>query len=88
MGPKSKIALQNFGNSYLKYLASLNQQNERLQEKENLETQKLRAEVEKLVNELGDYPTTKTRAQNSYRISVLSLILAVIALLLPWICQK
>jgi hypothetical protein len=86
--PHSKVTLQKFGNSYLQYLESLNQKSERLQEKENLEMQKLRAEVEKLVNDLGDYPTTKKRARISYGISILSILLAATALLLPWLCKK
>jgi hypothetical protein len=86
--PHSKVTLQKFGNSYLQYLESLNQKSERLQEKGNLEMQKLRAEVEKLVNDLGDYPITKKRARISYGISILSIPLAAISLLLPWICKK
>ena len=86
--PMSKVILQKFDNSYLRCLAFLNQQNDRLQEKQNLETQKLRGEVEKLVNELGDYTATKRRVVNSYRISILSICLAAISLLLPWICKR
>jgi len=86
--PHAKAALQKFGNSYLKYSESLNQYSERLQERENLEMQKLRGEVEKLVNELSDYRTTKMRARNSYVIAILSICLAVISLLLPWVCKR
>jgi len=47
---------------------------------ENLTIQKLRSEVEKLVNELSDYPTTKARSIWSLRIAIAAVIIAALTL--------
>lgn len=54
-------------------------------ERENLEMQKLRTEVENLTNIIFDYPTTKWRAKYSFYLSILAVIIAGLVLLLRWI---
>jgi hypothetical protein len=55
------------------------------QEKENLEMQKLRTEVQVLVDTLADYPNVKRKANWSFNIAIISLITTVIATIIAWI---
>jgi len=57
-------------------------------ERENLEMQKLRTEVENLTNIVVDYPTTKWRAKYSFYLSILAVVIAGLLLLLRWIQSK
>lgn len=57
-------------------------------ERENLEMQKLRGEVESITNILFDYDTTKARAKWGFIMSVISVILAALAVLVSILKDK
>ena len=57
-------------------------------ERENLEMQKLRGEVRSLTNVLADYDTTKCRAKWGFIISIITVLLAALAILISLMKHK
>ena len=60
----------------------LKSKHERIEEKENLEMQKLRSENIKLVNELADYSSIKKQRNIATAVAIVSLILLFVRLML------
>ena len=57
-------------------------------ERENLEMQKLRGEVRSLTNVLADYDTTKCRAKWGFIISIITVLIAALAILISLMKHK
>ncbi len=78
--------------SYSNYVQQLQKQQEtertKLEERERLEMQKLRGEVDDLTNRLLDYDSTKSRTVRSEKIAIAAVILTVIGLVLQWLLNK
>ena len=86
--PGSKTSIVDIGDNGLtiikaggikKYLLSIN---EKMEEKENLELQRLRLENEKLVNDLVDFPKIKSQRNWLFIIAVIELLAILIELIL------
>lgn len=86
--PGNKMSIVDMGDNGLtiikhggikKYLLSINQKSE---EKENLELQRLRLENEKLVNDLVDFPKIKSQRNWLLIIAVVELLAILIGLIL------
>ena len=58
------------------------------EEKQLLEMQKLRGEVEDIFNRISDYRTTKSRIKRSEIIAIIAIVLTAIGLMLQWILHK
>lgn len=81
--PKGNIFLKQY-ESYLKYLEVQEEENKKLlAQSENLsslEVEKLQLEVEKLRNDFFDYPATKLRIRRNEIFTIITIIIALIAL--------
>ncbi len=61
---------------------------QKMEERENLEMQKLRGEIDDLTNRLMDYDNVKSRSVRSDRLAILAIILTAIGLLLQWLTYR
>lgn len=88
---RATILLNKYG-SYSNYLSQVEKeqaiQRTKAEEKENLEMQKLRGEVDDLTNRLFDYDDVKSRSIRSDRLAIAAIILTAIGLLLQWLIHK
>lgn len=92
--PGSKTSIVDIGNNGLsiikaggikKYLLSINQKSE---EKERLEYEKINAEIIDIRNRIFDYESTKRRTIRSEWIAIVSVAIALITLMTQWLCNK
>lgn len=88
---KAIVLLNEYG-SYSSFLSHLQNEKEnkrvKTEERENLEMQKLRGEIDDLTNRLFDYDAVKSRSIRSDRLSIAAIILTAIGLLLQWLIYK
>lgn len=84
LNSKGIVLLNKYG-SYSNYLShkeeELKIQRTKTEERENLEMQKLRGEVDDLTNRLLDYDDVKSRSIRSDRIAIFAIVLTAIGLL-------
>jgi hypothetical protein len=86
-----RIMIAEYGNylNYYKIKKEIDEKNQRaIEEKENLEMQKLRGEVDDLTNRLIDYDDVKSRSIRSDRLAIAAIILTAIGLVLQWLIYK
>ena len=74
-------SLSNTGKDLLKHFL-------KMEEDENLKNQKLIADVQKVTDEVVDYPETKYRAKWGYNLSWIAIGLTLIMILQKWMCNK
>ena len=88
---KATIALNKYG-SFSNYISHVEKekaiQRTKAEERETLEMQKLRGEVDDLTNRLFDYDDVKSRSIRSARLAIAAIILTAIGLLLQWLIYK
>jgi hypothetical protein len=88
---KATILLNKYGN-YSNFISQVEKektiQRTKAEEKETLEMQKLRGEVDDLTNRLFDYDNVKSRSIRSDRLAIAAIILTAIGLLLQWLIYK
>lgn len=94
LNPDGLLLLDKY-RSYSNYIQQLQKQEltqrTKLEERENLEMQKLRGEVDDLTNRLSDYASTKKRSVRSEIIAIVSALIAAITLIISmiqWLLHK
>jgi len=80
ISPKGILFIMSGG--YSAALRSREMINEKIEEKENLELQKLRTEVSLITNQLVDYDKVKKTSQNANWIAILAIIVSLLAIVL------
>jgi hypothetical protein len=88
LSPSGYFTLQEHNWKYSSLKAKENEKRERKEIIERLEFNKLQDDVYKLQREVEDYDKMKSRTIRNERATIASAVLALIALLCQWLCNK